>query len=179
LTEVEVAALLVRLAAAWPGADYDLIHHNCCDFANALCEELGVGRIPGWIDRFGRTASKVDRLGRKAAARARQTKQLARGISTDVSQALAASDFGLALLEFGKEVEEVSRWTLGPAREAVGASLRSWGRGLWDVGQRALAEDCPKHPAAAGTPTENKGKDLRQSLRIRGGAQVQHDQSEQ
>ena len=29
---------------------------NCLTFANELCELLGAGRLPAWIDRFARGA---------------------------------------------------------------------------------------------------------------------------
>lgn len=88
LSEEDVERLLVRLASEWRGADYDFIHLNCCDFANALCLELGVGRIPGWVDRLGRTASKLDKFGRRTAQQWQRTTDLARTMSFDVAQAI-------------------------------------------------------------------------------------------
>eukprot|EP00933_Yihiella_yeosuensis_P062702 TRINITY_DN65684_c0_g1_i1.p1 TRINITY_DN65684_c0_g1~~TRINITY_DN65684_c0_g1_i1.p1 ORF type:complete len:488 (-),score=138.26 TRINITY_DN65684_c0_g1_i1:57-1325(-) len=61
------------MAAEWPGCEYNLIHHNCLSFCNVLLEEkLQLRRIPGWVDRAARAASKVD-----------NAVQLLRGISTD------------------------------------------------------------------------------------------------
>jgi len=48
-TESEVKALIDRLYREWPGAEYDLLRHNCCHFSDALCIELGVGPIPPWV----------------------------------------------------------------------------------------------------------------------------------
>jgi len=170
LTETEVNQLLQRLANEWPGAAYDLIHRNCCDFASVTCEELGVGRIPGWINRLGRTASKLDKFGQSAKAQVEKTRTMARAVSTDVGQAFAATDIALAFREIGKEVEE----TWGPARQVIGTSLWSWGSGLLVAGKRALAEgsERPKHKTCAGSQPSNG--DLRAALRNRGGAAVRN-----
>jgi len=57
LSDGDVAAIIGELVEMWPGEEYDWLHRNCCTFANAFTEALGVGRIPGWIDRFARGAS--------------------------------------------------------------------------------------------------------------------------
>merc|ERR1711977_702758 len=57
----ELEQIIMRLVQEWPGDDYHLIHHNCLHFCNALCAELGVGRIPGWVDRLARTAAGIDK----------------------------------------------------------------------------------------------------------------------
>jgi len=72
LSREEVGALLARLAAAWPGNEYSLIHRNCINFCNALLQELGLRRVPGWVDRAARAASQVDTAVR-----------LLRGVSAD------------------------------------------------------------------------------------------------
>lgn len=56
----EVRELLADMMVTWRGHEYDFIHHNCFDFANVCCARMGVGRIPGWVDRFRRVASTVD-----------------------------------------------------------------------------------------------------------------------
>jgi hypothetical protein len=48
------------LSPMWVGSSYDLIHRNCCHFADVLCSKLGVGTIPKWINRVARGASSVD-----------------------------------------------------------------------------------------------------------------------
>lgn len=45
----QLASLLDRMQAEWPGADYDLLRHNCCHFSDTFCKELGVGPIPAWV----------------------------------------------------------------------------------------------------------------------------------
>lgn len=87
LNHEEVYTLLARLTGEWPGNHYNLIHHNCLSFCNGLNAELGVGRIPGWIDRAARTASFIDDTSRTAVERANQTAELARSISTDLQEA--------------------------------------------------------------------------------------------
>lgn len=57
LSDGDVADIIGDLLELWPGEEYDWLHRNCCTFANAFTEALGVGRIPAWIDRFARGAS--------------------------------------------------------------------------------------------------------------------------
>eukprot|EP00746_Dinoflagellata_sp_MGD_P010261 gnl/MRDRNA2_/MRDRNA2_121123_c0_seq1.p1 gnl/MRDRNA2_/MRDRNA2_121123_c0~~gnl/MRDRNA2_/MRDRNA2_121123_c0_seq1.p1 ORF type:complete len:279 (+),score=47.89 gnl/MRDRNA2_/MRDRNA2_121123_c0_seq1:97-933(+) len=57
LSDGDVADIIGNLVELWPGEEYDWLHRNCCTFANAFTEALGVGRIPAWIDRFARGAS--------------------------------------------------------------------------------------------------------------------------
>jgi hypothetical protein len=73
LSEEEVQALLRRLSAEWSGSEYDPIHHNGLNFCNTLCQELGLGRIPGWVDRVSRTCSLIDSTSRTAAEQVEQT----------------------------------------------------------------------------------------------------------
>mmetsp|Transcript_62722 Transcript_62722/g.149634 ORF Transcript_62722/g.149634 Transcript_62722/m.149634 type:complete len:632 (-) Transcript_62722:41-1936(-) len=59
LSERQVNELLEGLMDAWLGSAYHLLKHNCLDFCNALLKGLGLGSIPAWVDRYGRTAEKV------------------------------------------------------------------------------------------------------------------------
>jgi len=59
LSQAQVWTLMHRLGKEWPSAEYDLLRRNCLSFCNALCEELGVRSIPGWVDRAPRAASAV------------------------------------------------------------------------------------------------------------------------
>jgi len=54
LSRAEVWLLLERLKPEWPGNGYHLFHRNCISFADALCIELGVRRVPEWILRLPR-----------------------------------------------------------------------------------------------------------------------------
>lgn len=69
----QVDDLVERLAEEWPGRQYDLIHNNCLSFCNALLKELGLRRIPGWIDRAARAASFIDNTSKKLSADTRTT----------------------------------------------------------------------------------------------------------
>lgn len=60
LTDSEVALVIGELLESWLAKDYHWLHKNCLHFANELCEHLGVGRIPAWIDRFARGAGALD-----------------------------------------------------------------------------------------------------------------------
>lgn len=45
----QVEVLIDRMSEEWAGQDYDLLRHNCCNFSDDLCQELGVGPIPRWV----------------------------------------------------------------------------------------------------------------------------------
>lgn len=51
-----VHMILRRLRDRWPGTSYDLLKHNCVHFCEALCNELGAGPFPQWVNRFARGA---------------------------------------------------------------------------------------------------------------------------
>lgn len=69
LTPQEFAVELHELCQIWSGKDYDILGRNCCGFACDLCERLGVGPVPAWIDRFARMLHK-GRTASRAASRA-------------------------------------------------------------------------------------------------------------
>lgn len=156
LTEKEVLDTLLRLKPSWRGTDYNLLHKNCLDFANAFCCELGVGRMPGWIDRFGRTASTLDNLRTAATEKVDQTKVIVRHLSSDVESRLRiVSDEVPKLAEAAHAQSQM-----------VGANLCRWGRDLFSAVSRALVEDQPANAQ------EQKGGTLRASLRNRGGVRL-------
>mmetsp|Transcript_13474 Transcript_13474/g.29722 ORF Transcript_13474/g.29722 Transcript_13474/m.29722 type:complete len:385 (-) Transcript_13474:152-1306(-) len=39
----------LRSMGSWSGTDYNVIHHNCIHFAEALVDHLGVGPLPRWV----------------------------------------------------------------------------------------------------------------------------------
>jgi len=59
LTKGEVRELLQRFEGEWHGLDYDLLSRNCTHFCDALCRELGVGRIPGWLSNLADTGATL------------------------------------------------------------------------------------------------------------------------
>lgn len=56
----EVRKLAESLKPMWPGSRYDLMHCNCCHFADAFARALGVGGIPSWINRAARIGAGAD-----------------------------------------------------------------------------------------------------------------------
>jgi len=60
MTYSEVAEIVGDLLDLWPAEQYHWLRRNCLTFANELCERLGVGRMPAWIDRLARGAGAVD-----------------------------------------------------------------------------------------------------------------------
>lgn len=194
LSEDEVEAAVMRLRDKWRGTDYQLLHHNCLDFCNALCAELGVGRIPGWIDRFGRTASSLDNFRHRVGSGVSQTKQLARTVSTDVEQMLRGvrGDVGEAARRDVPRIAQAARREVPRIAEAarteipkiaasaqtLGASVGRWGRGLLGAAARALGDDQASRERrgrlrqqARAEPPEGE-ETLRNALRNRGGLRV-------
>ena len=49
MSRQEVNKLISKLKVEWTGHQYDLLRHNCCHFCEALCLNLGVGPVPGWV----------------------------------------------------------------------------------------------------------------------------------
>lgn len=62
----DVEKIIERMSVEWRGDDYELLEHNCCSFADALCEELVGESIPSWVDRFpilaSAAAAKLDQV---------------------------------------------------------------------------------------------------------------------
>lgn len=52
VAEREVLLLVRHLERDWPGRRYDIVTHNCCQFSDAFCQQLGVGCIPPWVTRL-------------------------------------------------------------------------------------------------------------------------------
>lgn len=71
MDEKTFAATVHELAQVWSGADYDLFGQNCCAFANTLCQKLGVGSLPTWVDRFPRILNTGRVYGQEAIAGAK------------------------------------------------------------------------------------------------------------
>eukprot|EP00931_Biecheleriopsis_adriatica_P073918 TRINITY_DN48117_c0_g1_i1.p1 TRINITY_DN48117_c0_g1~~TRINITY_DN48117_c0_g1_i1.p1 ORF type:complete len:418 (-),score=92.65 TRINITY_DN48117_c0_g1_i1:54-1307(-) len=151
LSKQEVNDALQELRVDWKGTEYNLLHHNCLDFANAFCCKLGVGRMPGWIDRFGRTASSLDNFRNAAAERLDQTKDLVRSFSSDVEAKLRSEDSLTSLTESAQA-----------SAETLGDGLSRWGRNLFGALSRALGDEKQQG-------RERKAGSLQESLRSRGG----------
>lgn len=63
LSEYAVERIAKKMATEWLGDEYHFIRRNCLDFSSAMSNELGLGKIPGWVDRYGRTAESIGKLG--------------------------------------------------------------------------------------------------------------------
>jgi len=117
LSEQEVGQLLRSMMGEWRGPDYHLIHQNCLAFASAFCKELGVRRLPGWVDRFGRTASTIDTVARRAASGVQNTREIAQREVPKLA-----------------EIAQINAQTLG-------GNFKTWGQGLFAAATRALGDD--------------------------------------
>eukprot|EP00929_Paragymnodinium_shiwhaense_P053056 TRINITY_DN26566_c0_g2_i3.p2 TRINITY_DN26566_c0_g2~~TRINITY_DN26566_c0_g2_i3.p2 ORF type:complete len:226 (-),score=63.81 TRINITY_DN26566_c0_g2_i3:126-803(-) len=73
----EVFRLVTRMSETWLGTDYDLLRHNCCHFADALCLELGLGHIPPWILNLAGAGASVANGVHKATDKAQAVKMVA------------------------------------------------------------------------------------------------------
>jgi len=49
MSKAEIRDILLQLRRKWKGVEYDLLRHNCCNFCDELCAQLGVGHVPGWV----------------------------------------------------------------------------------------------------------------------------------
>lgn len=58
----DIADIISQMLEDWPGDDYDLLRRNCCHFADDFCRRLGVGGIPGWVDRLARLGATLDTM---------------------------------------------------------------------------------------------------------------------
>lgn len=52
LAPAEVQEILRDMAPIWKAVSYDLVRKNCCTFADDFCRRLGVGPLPGWVNRL-------------------------------------------------------------------------------------------------------------------------------
>jgi len=138
------------MAAQWPGSSYDLIHHNCLSFCNVLLGELGLRRIPGWVDRAARAASQVDNVVKAVRSISTdevtvQAEERLQSLRRESFAALEAAKDGTQKLferaqeqaqqplsevqDLGVKASELA----GKAQEqlhSVGASLWQWGQNL-------------------------------------------------
>ncbi|CAJ1433733.1 unnamed protein product [Effrenium voratum] len=68
LTREEVAAVLASMAEEYSAESYDLLHRNCCHFADELCLRLGVKRPPRWLLRLAKLGAAGQKQIRLLAA---------------------------------------------------------------------------------------------------------------
>jgi len=58
-TVFEIDNILDVMVGKWFGQEYDLLRHNCCNFCDELCRELGVGGIPQWVMNLAHVGSSI------------------------------------------------------------------------------------------------------------------------
>lgn len=68
LSAEQITATIRDLIEEYPGKCYDLLHCNCCHFADDFCQRLGVEPIPGWVYRLARAGGMLHSLASGAAA---------------------------------------------------------------------------------------------------------------
>mmetsp|Transcript_98678 Transcript_98678/g.170864 ORF Transcript_98678/g.170864 Transcript_98678/m.170864 type:complete len:482 (-) Transcript_98678:56-1501(-) len=68
LSAEQITATIRDLIEEYPGQRYDLLHRNCCHFADDFCQRLGVDPIPGWVHRLARAGGMLHALASGAAA---------------------------------------------------------------------------------------------------------------
>lgn len=69
-----VTRILTKLSSEWPGYDYDLLSKNCNHFCDKFCEELGVQKLPAWVNRFANAGDAAIEVAESTAVRLRQAK---------------------------------------------------------------------------------------------------------
>ncbi|KAL8534466.1 hypothetical protein ACS0TY_010469 [Phlomoides rotata] len=67
----KVNQILRELSREWPGHSYDLLSKNCNHFCDALCERLGVPKLPGWVNRFAHAGDAAVEIAGNTAYRVR------------------------------------------------------------------------------------------------------------
>mmetsp|Transcript_75911 Transcript_75911/g.180428 ORF Transcript_75911/g.180428 Transcript_75911/m.180428 type:complete len:441 (+) Transcript_75911:86-1408(+) len=173
LTRVEVESLMDRLMLEWPGVDYDLLNHNCLDFANELCRGLGLGRMPGWVDRYGRTALTLESTIRRTVDGVNSTRNLVRSVSTNTWDSLDNAVRGAPTVG---ELVQVKA-------QQFSTNFASFGQNLFgaaaEAAQKAFTRDATAKPQAAPVQQPNpppakaqpqQPTSLSAALRNRGGA---------
>lgn len=113
----DFAGLLLGLVKSWCGADYELFSNNCCSFANVLCEELGVGLLPSWVDRVPRLLHGGREAGRQAVAGAKVAGRQAAAVTAVVAQT-AAEGATVAAKVVGREAHNFAVKLPGRAQAA-------------------------------------------------------------
>ena len=96
LSAEAIDSLLQQMASEWAGSSYDLLHKNCCHFADALCISLGVGGVPPWVNRAAQTGAGLvdgaETLKKGAAALAEDMQPVVAETGEAVEKALSRLD---------------------------------------------------------------------------------------
>lgn len=65
-SEYDVKDMVKQMEKDWPGMAYDLLHRNCCNFADEFCVKLGVGHIPQWVQSLAVTGASIHHVAKQA-----------------------------------------------------------------------------------------------------------------
>lgn len=71
---LKVKQILREMSREWPGNSYDLLSKNCNHFCDALCERLGVQKLPAWVNRFANAGDTAMEIAGTTALKLRQAK---------------------------------------------------------------------------------------------------------
>ncbi|CAK9022198.1 Cryptochrome DASH, partial [Durusdinium trenchii] len=172
----EISRILVCMASEWPGSAYDLIHHNCLTFCNVLLGELGLRRIPGWVDRAARAASQVDKAVKAVRSISAdevqlQAEETLQTLRRDSLAALEAAKGGTQ--KFLERVQEQAQQPLSEASELAGRAqeqLQSVGASIWQWGQSfqesvGMSEAAVPNLSDIGKKAEDNWQSFSDSLR--------------
>lgn len=83
-TRLDAAAFsiaVLNMCEGWRGAEYQIIGHNCCNFADSFCARLRVFSIPAWVSRLPRLLKARKKSRREALATRAPERQ---SVSTDM-----------------------------------------------------------------------------------------------
>lgn len=109
VSEEDVRRLLGTLSKQWLAKDYDMLRKNCCHFSDMLCQQLQVGKIPGWIRNLsgiGRTLDNTRQSFHDAWVAAAEKGRNRRGASE--AEGYRFGDFSTGVLEtFGEKAREL------------------------------------------------------------------------
>ncbi|MCO5597109.1 hypothetical protein L7F22_051183 [Adiantum nelumboides] len=70
----KVREILIKLSQEWQGNSYDLLARNCNHFCNDFCTQLGVQKLPGWVNRFANAGETAYEVAETTMKRLRQAK---------------------------------------------------------------------------------------------------------
>lgn len=176
----EVKQLTQRISEEWKGNTYHLLHKNCQNFANAFCQELGVRKIPGWVDRAARAASAIDHTKTAATEGAREVVTLVRSMTSEVeTTVLNALPPDEAVQQIASEAVEVAEHVRKGA-EQVGENVKQGGMQALTMAQQAGAEFAEEAKVQAGivqTVAGELGGEVQERMQSIAGAAQPHLQN--
>ncbi|CAM6010634.1 unnamed protein product [Sphagnum balticum] len=74
LSRRRIGQILSELSREWNGSSYDPLSRNCNHFCDALCERLGVPKLPLWVNRFANAGEAAVEAAGNTMEKLRQAK---------------------------------------------------------------------------------------------------------